>query len=40
MIVEASRLEELKSLLRNSGFEWSINTIDGNLAIVNIWIGD
>ena len=39
MSAEESRIEELKSLLRESGLEYLVVSEDGKVAQVNVWIG-
>mgnify|MGYP003631023853 CR=1 FL=1 len=33
------RLNELRNLLIKNGFEYVIKKEDGNVAVVNVWIG-
>ena len=40
MTIEATRLEELKKVLSKNGFDYMVQTQDGGLVQVNIWLGE
>jgi len=40
MTAQAIRLEELRKLLSKNGYEFMVKDQDGNIAQLNIWIGE